>query len=73
VFAVMPAVGILVQPIWGVLADRSGLRARTQVAISLGTALGFLAIGRAQGFGAIVAATALFAAFARAVIRCCCR
>ena len=36
VFAVMPAVGILTQPIWGVLADRSGLRARTLVAISLG-------------------------------------
>ena len=68
VFAVMPAVGILTQPVWGVLADRSGLRARTLVAISLGTALGFLAIGRAQGFGAIVAATALFAAFARAII-----
>jgi hypothetical protein len=31
VFAVMPAVGILVQPIWGVLADRSGLRARSLV------------------------------------------
>jgi PPP family 3-phenylpropionic acid transporter len=68
VFAVMPAVGLLVQPIWGVLADRSGLRARALVAISLGTAVGFLAIGRASGFGEIVAATALFAAFARAVI-----
>jgi PPP family 3-phenylpropionic acid transporter len=68
VFAVMPAVGILGQPIWGVLADRSGLRARSLVAISLGTAVGFLAIGRAQGFASILAATALFALFARAVI-----
>jgi len=68
VFAVMPAVGILGQPIWGVLADRSGLRARSLVAISLGIAVGFLAIGRAQGFAAILAATALFALFARAVI-----
>jgi PPP family 3-phenylpropionic acid transporter len=68
VFAVMPAVGILTQPVWGVLADRSGLRARTLVAISLGAALGFLAIGRAQGFVQILAATALFAAFARAIV-----
>ncbi|MCX5740399.1 MAG: MFS transporter [Proteobacteria bacterium] len=68
VFAVMPAVGILGQPIWGVLADRSGLRARSLVMISLGTAVGFLAIGRAQGFASILAATALFALFARAVI-----
>ena len=68
VFAVMPAVGILTQPIWGTLADRSGLRARTLVAISFGTALGLLAIGRAGTFAGIVAATALFAAFARAII-----
>ncbi len=68
VFAVMPAVGILGQPIWGVLADRSGLRARSLVAISLGISVGYLAIGQAQGFASIVAATALFALFARAVI-----
>jgi len=68
VFAVMPAVGILAQPIWGVLADRSGLRARSLVVISAGTAVGLLAIGRAQGFASILAATALFAVFARAVI-----
>ncbi len=68
VFAVLPAVGILGQPIWGVLADRSGLRARALVVISLGTAVGFLAIGRAQGFASILAATALFALFSRAVI-----
>ena len=68
VFAVMPAVGILVQPIWGLLADRSGLRARSLVLISLGTAIGLFAIGRAHGFVSILAATALFAVFARAVI-----
>jgi hypothetical protein len=36
--------------------------------ISLGTAVGLFAIGRAQGFASILAATALFAVFARAVI-----
>ena len=68
VFAVIPAVGIVVQPLWGALADRSGLRARALVLISLGTAVGFFAIGRAEGFVAIVAAMALFAAFSRAAI-----
>lgn len=68
VFAVMPAVGILGQPVWGVLADRSGLRARSLVLISAGTAVGLLAIGRAHGFLSILAATALFALFARAVV-----
>lgn len=68
VFAVIPAVGILLQPIWGNLADRSGLRARMLVLLSLGVAIGLVALGRAQGFAAIVAATALFAAFSRAMI-----
>jgi PPP family 3-phenylpropionic acid transporter len=57
-----------VQPFWGVLADRSGLRARMLVLLSLGTGVGLLALGRAQGFGEIVVATALFATFARALI-----
>jgi PPP family 3-phenylpropionic acid transporter len=68
VFAVIPAVGIVVQPFWGVLADRSGLRARMLVLLSLGGAAGLLALGRAQGFAEMVAATALFAAFARALV-----
>lgn len=68
VFALMPAIGILVQPLWGALADRSGLRARMLVLLSLGVAAGLLALGRAQGFAGILLATALFAAFARAMI-----
>ena len=44
VFAVIPAVGIVVQPFWGVLADRSGLRARILLLLSLGAAAGPLAI-----------------------------
>jgi PPP family 3-phenylpropionic acid transporter len=68
VFALIPAVGIVVQPFWGVLADRSGLRARMLVLLSLGTAAGLLALGRAQGFAQILAATALLAVFARALI-----
>jgi PPP family 3-phenylpropionic acid transporter len=68
VFAVIPAVGLLAQPIWGALGDRSGLRARMLVVLSIGVALGLVALGRASGFGEILAATALFAAFSRAMI-----
>lgn len=68
VFAVIPAIGMLVQPLWGALGDRSGLRARLLVVLSAGVALGCLALGRAQSFTAILAATALFAAFSRALV-----
>lgn len=68
VFAVIPAVGMLVQPLWGALGDRSGLRARVLVVLSLGVALGLVALSRAQSFAAILAATALFAAFSRALV-----
>lgn len=68
VFAVIPAVGLLAQPLWGALGDRSGLRARMLVVLSLGVALGLVALGRAQGFVEILLATALFAAFSRAMV-----
>jgi PPP family 3-phenylpropionic acid transporter len=67
-FAVIPLVGVLAQPFWGALGDRSGLRARMLVVLSAGVALGLLALGRAQGFAQILAATALFAAFSRALV-----
>lgn len=68
VFAVTPAVGILMQPIWGALGDRSGLRARMLVVLSLGVGAGMLAFGRADGFAQILLASALLASFARALI-----
>lgn len=68
VFAVIPAVGLLAQPLWGALGDRSGLRARMLVVLSMGVTLGLVALGRAQGFVEIVLATALFAAFSRAMV-----
>jgi MFS family permease len=68
VFAVMPLVGIFAQTAWGVAADRTGLRARVLVALCAGSAVGMLALGRAEGFASILAATALLAVFARALI-----
>jgi PPP family 3-phenylpropionic acid transporter len=68
VFATMPLVGMATQPLWGVVADRTGLRARVLVLLCLGSAVGFLAIGAAHGFPALLGATALCALFARALI-----
>jgi len=68
VFAVMPLVAMASQPLWGVVADRTGLRARVLVVLCLGSAAGYLALGAAQGFAALLAAMALVALFARALI-----
>jgi PPP family 3-phenylpropionic acid transporter len=68
VFAVMPLVAMVSQPLWGIVADRTGLRARVLVVLGLGSALGYLAIGAAAGFAALVAAAALLALFVRALI-----
>ncbi|HEY8492362.1 MAG TPA: MFS transporter [Myxococcota bacterium] len=68
VMAVMPAVAMFCQPFWGIVADRTGLRARTLVVLCAGAAAGYLAIGAAEGLRALLAATALLAVFARALI-----
>ncbi len=68
VFAVMPLVAMLAQPLWGVAADRTGMRARILVVLCFGAALGYLAIARADSFGALLAATALLALFARSLL-----
>jgi PPP family 3-phenylpropionic acid transporter len=68
VFAVMPLVAMLSQPLWGVVADRTGLRARVLVVLCLGSAAGYLAVGAAGGFPALVAASAGLALFVRALI-----
>jgi len=68
VFAVMPLAAIATQPFWGVVADRTGLRARILVVLCAGTALGHLALSQAHGFPALLGATALLAVFARSLI-----
>ena len=63
VLAVVPLVGMLVQPFWGQLADRTGLRAQVLVGVSVGAAAGYAALSLAHGFTGLVLATALLAAF----------
>jgi PPP family 3-phenylpropionic acid transporter len=68
VLAVLPLVGMAVQPLWGQLADRTGARTRVLVVVAAGTALGYAALFGARGFPALLAATALLAAFQTAFV-----
>jgi PPP family 3-phenylpropionic acid transporter len=68
VLALVPLVGMAVQPLWGQAADRSGARARLLVVIAAGAALGYAALFAARGFPALLAATALLAVFQTAFV-----
>lgn len=68
VFAVFPAVGLVAQPAWGVLADRSGRRTWVLAALHLGGAASYLVLWQGDGFTEILAATAITAFFVRAIM-----
>lgn len=63
IVSVLPLVGILAQPFWGQLADRSGARGRVLALVAAGAGLTQLVVARAEGFPALLAATALLAVF----------
>ena len=58
ILAISPFIGMLTQPFWGHLADRTGARSRMLAFLTLGTALGYLGLGIVEGFWPIVLATA---------------
>jgi PPP family 3-phenylpropionic acid transporter len=58
VLAVPPLIGMVAQPFWGQVADRTGARSRVLAFLSLGTAAGYLALGYADDFQTIMLATA---------------
>jgi MFS transporter, PPP family, 3-phenylpropionic acid transporter len=68
VLAILPLVSIVVQPFWGQVADRTGARSRIVAFLSIGSALGYLALAAATGFWAILLATAALAFFGTAVL-----
>jgi PPP family 3-phenylpropionic acid transporter len=68
VLSVIPLVGLAAQPLWGQLADRSGARSRVLALVAGGAGLAQLLLPRAEGFPALVAATALLAIFITSVI-----
>jgi PPP family 3-phenylpropionic acid transporter len=58
ILAIPPLVGMVVQPFWGQVADRTGARSHLLAILTLATAVGYLGLGYAREFGAIVLATA---------------
>jgi PPP family 3-phenylpropionic acid transporter len=63
--------GVLAQPFWGQVADRSGLRGRVLALLAIGTGLGYAALRHATGFGGFLIATAGLALFSTALIPSC--
>ena len=68
VLAIRPLVGMVAQPVWGQLADRTGSRTRTLVILSVGTALGYALLPQAKTFPLLLAAMAFLAVFASAAM-----
>lgn len=71
VLAILPLIGIAAQPFWGLIADRTGLRARVLVVLCVGAAVCYSVLGAVDGFAAILAITALLAAFSMPLIPAC--
>ncbi len=68
IFATLPLVGFFVQPLWGIIADRTGLRIRVLAVLASGTAAGYFLLGHVHAFLPVLFASALFAGFSRALI-----
>jgi PPP family 3-phenylpropionic acid transporter len=66
--ALIPLVGILAQPFWGQISDRSGSRARVLALIALGSACGYTLLSLPTSFVGIALAIAGLALFSSALI-----
>ena len=71
VLAMMPLVGIVAQPFWGQVADRTGARRTVLAVVTLGGALACAGLGWVHGFVGFALGTALLASFATAVVPVC--
>lgn len=67
VMAMIPLVGLVIQPLWGQLADRTGSRRLVLAVVAAGTGLAALGFIVPQSFPWAVAATATFALFSTSV------
>ncbi len=68
VVASPPLIGLLVQPFWGQVADRSGKRGRVVALLAAGAAVGYALLYGAQSFPAVLLCTVLLSAFFTALI-----
>jgi PPP family 3-phenylpropionic acid transporter len=68
VLSMLPLIGTLAQPFWGQLADRTGSRSSVLALLIFGAAAGYLSLGFARGFPALLLTTMLLALFSTAMI-----
>ena len=68
ILAIVPLVSIVGQPFWGQVADRTGARSHIVAFLSLGSVLGYLWLAAANGFVAILLATATLAVFSSGIL-----
>ena len=68
VYATLPLVGSLAQPLWGQLADRRGARTRVLAIVTLGTGLGYVGLSQATGLGSMLVASAMLAVFVTSLL-----
>jgi len=66
--AAVPLAGLLAQPLWGQLADRTGSHRVVLTLVSLGAALAALALCQQQGFPRVLSGLVAFAVFHTALI-----
>src|SRR5262249_41103424 len=65
-FAIPPLVGLIAQPFWGYVADRSGSRARVLTVLSFGTAAGYARLPAPLSFLPMMGAVTLLSFFSTA-------
>lgn len=68
IMSMMPLVGLAAPTLWGRVADQSGRGPLVLATVTVGAAGGLVLLGIAQGFWALLAATALAAFFMSAVM-----
>ncbi|MEM8931240.1 MAG: MFS transporter [Acidobacteriota bacterium] len=68
VMAAIPLIGLLAQPLWGQVADRTGSRRLALFLVALGVAVVHAGLGFAHGFVPILLGTAVLALFSTPVV-----
>lgn len=71
VMAALPATGLLAQPLWGQIADRTGARTRVLAIVALGTALGYAGLALPSTLAGFLGGTIALAFFSTALIPTC--
>ncbi len=71
VYAALPLAGLLAQPFWGQVADRTGSRSWVLALLAAGAAIGYATLYFCKGFVLLLIGTAVLAFFSTALIPAC--